>query len=284
MFKKLCSILAACCVIAVFASSPAFATIINYGTDGLLGGGDDTILFYDDFESQPTANVSHNAYGVDTILDAKPTGGSYGSWVVSGSMPLKDCQVTDYALPGAYLGDNYLRVRRSYTSTFTYVGEVFDLQDNDGDVIHFDQMFYVEDNVTDGMLTIAGFGNADLLTDRSFHVKTMADGSIGYLSSDSGFQPISGITWTADAWQKWEIDYAVGASTFALMIDGTTVSGIPVYSAENLTGLRFASGFNGSETTRFYLDEVAAVPEPSTFALLAAGLVGLLAYAWRKRK
>ena len=28
----------------------------------------------------------------------------------------------------------------------------------------------------------------------------------------------------------------------------------------------------------------AAVPEPSTLLLAAAGLVGLLAYAWRKRK
>ena len=28
----------------------------------------------------------------------------------------------------------------------------------------------------------------------------------------------------------------------------------------------------------------APVPEPGTLALLAAGLVSLLAYAWRKRK
>ena len=29
---------------------------------------------------------------------------------------------------------------------------------------------------------------------------------------------------------------------------------------------------------------VTAVPEPGTFALLAAGLLGLLAYTWRKRR
>jgi len=35
-----------------------------------------------------------------------------------------------------------------------------------------------------------------------------------------------------------------------------------------------------------YIDSVSvtAVPEPSTVALLTAGLMGLLAYAWRKWK
>jgi hypothetical protein len=32
------------------------------------------------------------------------------------------------------------------------------------------------------------------------------------------------------------------------------------------------------------LDSATVVPEPGTLALLAAGLMGLLAYAWRKRK
>jgi hypothetical protein len=32
------------------------------------------------------------------------------------------------------------------------------------------------------------------------------------------------------------------------------------------------------------MDVVKAVPEPSTLALLAGGLLGLIAYAWRKRK
>lgn len=43
---------------------------------------------------------------------------------------------------------------------------------------------------------------------------------------------------------------------------------------------------SGTSTYTPHLDDIciSQVPEPSTLALLVAGLVGLLAYAWRKRK
>ena len=47
-----------------------------------------------------------------------------------------------------------------------------------------------------------------------------------------------------------------------------------LHQASNLAGANVVDDFRISQ----------AVPEPSTLALLAAGLVGLLAYAWRKRK
>ena len=40
------------------------------------------------------------------------------------------------------------------------------------------------------------------------------------------------------------------------------------------------------ETATAFLDKVSVTgtPEPGTLALLAAGLAGLLCYAWRKRR
>jgi hypothetical protein len=60
--------------------------------------------------------------------------------------------------------------------------------------------------------------------------------------------------------------------------------GIPVAGSYTLTGLRFRAQ-GGTWIDNFKLnDPNYVIPEPSTLALLAAGLVGLLAYAWRKRR
>jgi len=51
---------------------------------------------------------------------------------------------------------------------------------------------------------------------------------------------------------------------------GDGFTDIPLASCSNVAG--------GKEEIKI------VVPEPSTIALLASGLFGLLAYAWRKRK
>ncbi len=83
-----------------------------------------------------------------------------------------------------------------------------------------------------------------------------------------------------DVWYDGGID-AVTGQTF-----GTTVSGmwgwnteIPAVGASSPIQV-ISTGSNGYGGANMGY----AVPEPSTIVLLTAGLIGLLAYAWRKRK
>lgn len=78
--------------------------------------------------------------------------------------------------------------------------------------------------------------------------------------------------WMTDTDGRWYRDFAVNAPT------GTKSLFFDFGSGNMLNG--FGAGFARVAEIQAY----AAVPEPSTIALLATSLVGLLAYAWRKRK
>ena len=77
------------------------------------------------------------------------------------------------------------------------------------------------------------------------------------------------------AGDSWTIIDAAWVIPSALHVDGSTITSIdPV-------GYDFQINYVGNTVQLTALD---SVPEPGTFVLLGLGLLGLLAYAWRKRK
>jgi hypothetical protein len=86
---------------------------------------------------------------------------------------------------------------------------------------------------------------------------------------------------STDAWHNVTLSATVG-STYTMSIDGVTSAGLtPDLKSVDIGGLMFMSGHNNM--VQFYVDG-QSVPEPSTCVLVFSGLMGLLAYAWRKRK
>ncbi len=99
---------------------------------------------------------------------------------------------------------------------------------------------------------------------------------------------VYGAGWDSTAWHT--LSYSVNTADGSIsnvVLDGTSRSyvttGLFTDAATKYAG--FAVGSTTGSTSG-YVDNfvVSTVPEPSTLSLLAAGLVGLLAYAWRKRR
>jgi hypothetical protein len=81
----------------------------------------------------------------------------------------------------------------------------------------------------------------------------------------------------------WTGNYNTYAAAYAASASGTPgiyVGETPVFLQATATGI----GIPPDMVSMPALILARAVPEPSTLFLTAAGLVGLLAYAWRKRK
>jgi hypothetical protein len=243
-----------------------------------------TTVFYDNYEgvaasTLPPIDSSGLYHPVATTgtWTSDPTG-NYASQVVS------------LTSPAAAEGSNCFRMYHSYSTppVANESGEQMNFtskQSNTGDVIEFSQMVYLP-SATDVLdrytAVLASTGYAD-----NPRVWIGTDGAGGVYRYDAGWAHVidTGVRYATDTWQRWDLTYAVGASTFSLKVgDGPTVSGLGAMSSGDVgLVMLINNAYKNPVGGSFYVDAVPT-PEPSALVLLSCGLFGLLAYAWRKRK
>ena len=176
---------------------------------------------------------------------------------------------------------------------------------NEGDTANLPHWFIVASSVEadDLYYFYVGEGGSDPMPaahDGAYYITVEHPWSSGTLESVSqDFAVTAGMQYDASFWTRdWNTTGAIAADvTFNLgSASGTTsvVTGIDTVWTE------YAFSFIPTDTTTatltftpatlgnhgLCLDSVSVVeiPEPGTLALLATGLIGLLCYAWRKRK
>lgn len=258
-------------VVALMQAKASATTITNVTTG--------TTLFSDDYEGVSASTVP----APDTSGSFYPTA-SVGSWEAGGS-DLACVQVTSSTTspdPGAAEGSNYLRLYRDGSAHNSLVARptLSAIQSISDQVIRFSTMVYIPgDSAVDYRGVFRMYGGDGSNDYRRVVLDTMSGGKLDYTTSDGVAHEMSGISYTTDVWQRWDLEYAVGTLAFTLAIDGGSPVSGTAFSAGDVYQCKFE---NGTGTPgAIYLD---AVPEPGTLWLMTIGLVGLLAYAWRKQR
>lgn len=259
--------------VALLGTSPASAAVINVTTG--------QTLFSDNFEGLGSA-VSHAPFQ-DASGDYNPVA-SVGTWTI-GEGSAENIQVTDSVGspdPGAYEGNNYLRIHRQEVTTSDQglTQATFQTQSVTGQHIRIQEMVNIAPSGDLYPFYMHLGGSSDRPCATIYANGVAANGSIDYYYAAGDQVLATGLSFTPDQWQMWQVDYVIGDANFSLSIDGGTAVSLPTRAAGDLALVMFARGCAGEGSV--YIDDV--VPEPGSLTVVVTGLLGILAYAWRKRK
>src|SRR5687767_9364941 len=180
----------------------------------------------------------------DTVGTA-PNVASVGSWAA-----YYDDKVIDSSFPGPgpFAGNKYVTTRRDVNGVGG-PGANFASTPSVGDQVHIEYYAYypsgADDNLVIGSNTILG---------------RIAGGN--YLNYDGTSYNVTGLTYTPNEWQKWEVDYVIGQPNYNISVNDVDAPAGPEVWNPNVFS-RVDWGHNGNDT--FYLDGPQTAPPPAQF-------------------
>jgi len=240
-----------------------------------------TTLLYDNYE---TVSPVSSAAAYNSSPDADPTA-VIGSWSLQerdsgGSAAPGIFQVTDFGTPGPAEGNQYLRVYRDATfNQNDLLGSLASAQTTPGQVIHWESMVNFDSDVSARAQLILVGSSLDYTTAASW-IRPNGAGFVATVDLSLGSPVVNtSVPYAINTWQKWTMDYVIGASTFSFSVDGMSGTGTTANTG-GVYGFYAANGNNAPGS--FYLD--AVVPEPSTMTMMLFGALSLAAAARRRRR
>jgi hypothetical protein len=165
----------------------------------------------------------------------------------------------DTAPPGPYEGKRFLSISRATTGTGAK-GTLSIAQTTTGQVIHCELMIHIPSRNGSGTANpafacqvLVGPGDRIILSNGQ-----IASGGGDVLNYAGSHRP-TGLRFAADTWQRWEIDYAVGAATFNLAIDGEVATGLAANAPGDVGEIWLT---NGTNNCRYWVDAVPGLLDP----------------------
>lgn len=253
-------------VAAAFWSSSASANII---------------VFNSDFQSDNPVSS-----GLDPTGDYDPGAAVGGSWTITevddedgrGRITIRDNDPVESGPSGS---NHYMRFYREADTTPRpkAVANGWDASSTLNQPVDVSFDFHYSKAVTNPKNVEVGFyDSVDTSSDPMLVLYFCGDGSI---RNENGSYLAEHDT---EEWEDVVLHMDTAAKTFTVSAMGRTpTSGSWGYDVHQFQAIRF---YGDDTPALFYLDNlsISTIPEPGSCMLLASGVLGLLAYAWRKRK
>jgi len=154
-----------------------------------------------------------------------------------------------------------------------------------GDLIRLSMMVFIPADDTSAARAQLILDDGDVTTARAWVVPD-GNGNVMAVGPAPTFTYAdTGLDYTPGVWQEWDLEYAVGATTFSVTVNGVAASG---FTSPTSGGVDKADLFNGVSDPAgvFYLDAVPSAetttPEPDTCVLAGLALAALAARRSRR--